>query len=148
MGLAFRNFLLDQNDVLFRLPNTTFEQMLRKPESHHISRFANARARMASVAIELLDRRPVRGVRRTFCILAFDGNGSMDSAAFDQHQRAIVELALDPVLRPRLATSDVPATLVEAATRFVVQGGRWTPSRRVLRLIDQAALGRLKCARL
>jgi hypothetical protein len=39
-------------------------------------------------------------------------------------------------------------SVVDAATRFVAQGGRWVPSKTLQRLIDAAALGQVKCMRL
>jgi hypothetical protein len=45
MGLSSRMFLLDQDDNLYRLPNTKFEQILRDPTSLRIPRFAGARVR-------------------------------------------------------------------------------------------------------
>ena len=43
MGFSFRMFLLDQDDGLYRLPNTKFEQMIRNPTSYRLLRFAGAR---------------------------------------------------------------------------------------------------------
>jgi hypothetical protein len=48
-----------------------------------------------------------------------------------------------PTLEPR---SD--EIVVDAADRFVAQGGRWTPSRALQRRIDAAALEQVKCTRL
>ena len=93
MGLASRMFLLDQNDGLYRLPNTEFEQMLRDPKSHRIPRFAGTRVRMTDVVVELLDRQPIRVVWITFSLI-FDGEGCFDPSAFDQHQRARAELVV------------------------------------------------------
>jgi hypothetical protein len=79
-----------------------------------------------------------------FGILTFDGEGCFDPTEFERHQRARAELAL----APRIAEPDRAATVVEAASRFVARGDRWTPSRNVVRLINQAALGLAKCPRL
>lgn len=147
MGHVIRDFFIDQNDDLYRLPNKTFQQMLRKSSSYRIPRFAAARVRKAAIIVELLDRQPVRIIWRTFSILTFDDKGSLDSATFDRYERAIAEVVLNPVLRSRLP-SDVPPTLVNAANRFVVQGGRWLPSMTLMRRIDDAALGQVKCPRL
>jgi hypothetical protein len=51
MGLSYRIFLLDQDENLYRLPNTTFEQMLRDPTSHCFPRFAGARMRMSGINV-------------------------------------------------------------------------------------------------
>jgi hypothetical protein len=66
------------------------------------------------------------------------------ASVFDRQQRALVELAIAPVI----GQSEGPANVVEAAERFVAQGGRWVPSRSLERRIEEAALGRLKCPRL
>jgi len=144
MGFSGRIFLLDEADGLFSLPNTRFEQMLRDPTTHPLPRFAGARVRMAEAIVELENRRPIRVVRTSFDILAFDLQGCFDRRAFDRHQRAHAELALAlPTAEPARA-----ATVVDATSRFVSQGGRWMPSPAVARLIEEAALGRVKCPRL
>ena len=137
-------FLLDQDDGLYRLPNTKFEQMLRDPRIHRLLRFAATRVRMTEVVVELLHHRPIRVVWTTFGFLTFDDDGYFDAGAFERHQRARAELGLAlPIAENRRA-----ATLVDAATRFVAKGGRWAPSRTLQRRIDAAALGQLKCTRL
>ena len=144
MGLSFRMFLLDQDDVLYRLPNKKFAQMLRDPTSYRLSRFAGARVRMTDVAVELLDRQPIRVVWITFAYLTFDAKGYFDASAFDRHQRARAELGLAlPIGEP-----GGTGAVVDAANRFIAQGGLWAPSRILQRRIDAAALGQVKCARL
>jgi hypothetical protein len=144
MGLSTRRFLLDQDDGLYRLPDTKFEQMLREPTSHRFPRFAGARVRMTHVVVELLDRRPIRVIWTTFALVTFDDEGCIDANTFDRQQWALVDLAMSPLM----AESRNPATIVDAASRFVAQGGRWTPSGTLARLIDDAALGRAKFQRL
>ncbi|MBI3915421.1 MAG: hypothetical protein HY322_00240 [Betaproteobacteria bacterium] len=99
---------------------------------------------MAEVVVECLDRQAIRVIWTTFGLLTFDGEGRFRSSAFDRHQRARAELALTPLI----AEPGSAATVVDAANRFVAQGGRWAPSRTLARLIDEAALGRVKCPRL
>ena len=137
-------FLLDQDDGLYRLSSAKFNQMLRDPTSCRLTRFAGARVRMTDVAVELLDRQPIRVVWNTFGFLAFDDEGYFDSGTFDHHQRARAELAWAPLA----AEPKGAAIIVDATTRFVAQGGRWKPTRTLQRLIDEAALGRVKCPRL
>ena len=144
MGISCRMFLLDQDDGLYRLSSAKFNQMLRDPTSCRLTRFAGARVRMTNVAVELLDRQPIRVVWNTFGFLAFDDEGYFDSGTFDHHQRARAELAWAPLA----AEPKGAAIIVDATTRFVAQGGRWKPSRTLQRLIDEAALGRVKCPRL
>jgi hypothetical protein len=144
MHLSFRTFLLDRDDGLYRLSNTIFDRMLRNPTSHVLPRFAGQRLRMADVAVELMDRKPIRVVRTAFSILTFDDEGFLDSTAFEHHQRARAELALAPALGPRARHANV----VPATQRFVDQRGRWAPSVVVARLIERAALERMKWPRL
>ena len=144
MGISCRMFLLDQDDGLYRLSSAKFNQMLRDPTSCRLTRFAGARERMTNVAVELLDRQPIRVVWNTFGFLAFDDEGYFDSGTFDHHQRARAELAWAPLA----AEPKGAAIIVDATTRFVAQGGRWKPTRTLQRLIDEAALGRVKCPRL
>jgi hypothetical protein len=137
-------FLLDKDDGLYRLPSAKFGRMLRDPTTCRITRFAGARVRMTDVAVELLDRQPLRVVWITFGYLTFDGEGYFDTSAFDIHQRARAELALAfPTEEPNGG-----GIVVDAATRFVAQGGLWTPSITLQRRIDAAALDQVKCPRL
>ena len=77
-------------------------------------------------------------------MLTFDDQGCLDPSAFGRHRLARAELAL----APSIAHADWRATLVDAASRFVAQGGRWAPSRTLARVLEDAALGRLKCPRM
>ena len=145
MRLACRMFLLDRDDGIYRLPISAFERMLRDPKSHRLPAFASTRARMSDVAVELVDGRPVRVVWSTFDILAFDDAGRFDAAAYLRHQRACAELGIaQPLIEARVSGG----TVVDAATRFVVQGGCWAPSPTLKRLIGAAALGQISCRRL
>lgn len=137
-------FLLDKDDSLYRLSSTRFDQMLRDPKSCRVTRFAGTRVRMTDVAVELLERRPIRVVWITFGFLTFDDEGYFDARAFDLHQRARMELAWP--MRTTKPNGD--GIVIDATDRFVAQGGRWTPSRTLQRLIDAAALDQVKCTRL
>ena len=137
-------FLLDDEDRLYRLPSARFGHMLNNPGSVRIQRFAGARVRMADVIVELIDRQPVHIAWITYGILGFDGDGYFELKAYIRQQRALAELALAPVF-------DEPERgrkIVDAADRFVSKGGQWKPSRTLARRIQDAALGRVKCARL
>ena len=144
MGISCRMYLLDQDDTLYRLPSAKFNRMLRDPTTYRLPRFAGRRVRMTDVAVELIDRQPSRVIWITFAFLAFDDDGHFDLATFDRHQRARAELALAlPSLEPK--NDEI---VLDAADRFVAQGGRWTPSRALQRRIDAAALEQVKCTRL
>ena len=144
MGLSRRAFLLDPDDRVYWLPNTKFAQMLGDPTSHRLPQFAGARVRMAEVLLEFLDRQAMRVLRTSFSLLTFDDEGCFDPSAFERHQWARAELAFSP----RMDGPGSAAVVVEAASRFVAQGGRWVPSKTLARLIDDAGLGRVKYPRL
>ena len=144
MGISCRMYLLDPDDTLFRLPNSKFEQMRQDPTSCQLLRFAGRRVRMTDLAVELIDRQPSCIVWITFGFLAFDNNGCFDRSSFDRHQRARAELAL---AAPSLESKS-GGVLVDAANRFVAQGGLWSPSIALQRRIDAAALGQVQCTRL
>ena len=144
MRLSCRMFVLDADDALYRLPTRRFEQMLQAPRNHPLPRFAASRVRLSDVAVEMIDLRPFRVVWSTFDILVFDDRGCLDAWAYERHQRACAELGLVPPI----AEAHSAGTVVDAANRFVVQGGCWSPSPAQLRRIGAAALGRIKCRRL
>lgn len=144
MGLSLRRFLITQDGSLHRLANTKFDRMLRDPGGPGLPVFAGQRVRMAHVVVELVGRVPVRVLRSTFAILAFDNDGRIDSGRFGKQQRALAESALASAL-------DVPrseGTILDSADRFIAQGGAWQPSGALARAIDETALARMECQRL
>jgi hypothetical protein len=144
LRLACRMFVLDRYDALYRLPTRTFERMLQAPQRHPLPRFAGSRVRLSEVAVEVVEQRPVRVVWSTFDLLVFDDRGRLDVAAYERHQRACAEQGLTPPL----AGTSCAGTVVDAARRFVVQGGCWVPSPLQLRRIGAAALGLVSCQRI
>ncbi|MBC8752811.1 hypothetical protein [Paraburkholderia sp. WC7.3b] len=75
MGFSSRTFLLAPDDTLWRLATSKFDRMLRDPASHRLPAFAGQRARMANVVVELVASEPVRVIRTTYAVLAFDAEG-------------------------------------------------------------------------
>ena len=98
---------------------------------------------MARVVVELVARNPVRVVRNTFSILAFDAEGHIDPSRFEKQQFALAESVFAPVFT--VFADDSNQTIVDATSRFIAQGGQWVPSRAMARVIDQTALGQRRC---
>jgi hypothetical protein len=142
MRLAFRHFLLDREDALYRLPSAALDRMLHNPTRHRLARFAGQRVRSAEIAVEMMNGRPVRIVRSVFNVMTFKSDGTLVPPLQDPHVRANAELALSLGEPPRIAGID------EASTRFVARGGQWTPSAAIRRRIEKAALGSQKCPRI
>ena len=99
---------------------------------------AGQRVRMAEILVQLADRRPVQVVRRVYFVVSFDEAGRLDTTRFRQHQWALAESALDRVFTAPGADDRV----LDAASRFIAQGGRWRPSSKLTQHIDDTALGR------
>ena len=81
-------FLLDQDDYLYRLPNSTYERMMQDPGSNTINCFAGQRVRMADLLVELLIRQPIRVVRSSCGIFTFNPDGGFDQNTFERQQWA------------------------------------------------------------
>lgn len=143
MGFSCRTFLIARDDSLWRLSRTRFDRMLRDPASHCLPVFAGQRARLASIVIESMDRKPVRVVRHTFSILTFDTEGRIDPSKFEKQQFALAESVVAPAVAVFAEDSNPP--VVDATSRFIARGGQWVPSRSLARVIDQTALGQRQC---
>lgn len=141
MGASIRRYVIAADDTIYRLANTTLDRMFRDPTNHRFPAFSDQRVRMASVIVELIGREPARVIRATYAVLTFDDQGRLDHSKFGEQQFALAETALAPVL----ATPNGSTTVVDAAARFVAQGGAWVPSRVLARAIQDAALGRRRC---
>ena len=98
---------------------------------------ADQRVRMAELLVELSNRIAIHVVRRVYFVLAFDDTGRVDTERFRKQQWALAESALDPAL----ALPEDDESVLDAASRFIAQGGRWHPPRALTRTIDDAALG-------
>ncbi|MGH8254622.1 MAG: hypothetical protein ACRET0_00200 [Steroidobacteraceae bacterium] len=143
MGIGSRKFLLDRRNHLYRLSSAKFERMLAAPARNRLPQFAASRTRMTDITVELRNGRPIGVFRIAFNILTFNGRGILDSTAFIRDQGARARLAMARIL-PQPQHSGI---VVDAALRFTDRGGRWKPTAGVLRLIEQAALGQVKCPR-
>jgi len=136
MGIGCRRFIVGDDGKHVRLRNLIFERLPRDPQHHTMSTLAGQRVRMAEILVQLAERRPIRVVRRAYFIVSFDEAGRLDTTRLQQQQWALAESALDRVF-------DVPGDddhVLDAASRFIAQGGRWRPSNDLARRIDDAAL--------
>ena len=144
MNLSSRRFLIGQDGVVYRLADATFNRMVGNPASHALPILAGQRVRMASLIVELIGGAPVRVVRSTYTTLTFDDDGHMDLGMFTRQQWALAELTLAPAL----AGTNHEEKVLDAAARFIAQGGRWRPSNLLVRAINEAALEQVACRRL
>jgi hypothetical protein len=142
MGLSSRIFLLSGDDTLHALASSAFMRMLRKEDGCRIPEFAGQRIRQASLVVEVENRIPVRVVHQTHCILDIDIDGLLDVERLNLQQFARFEEYL--ALQSPASSAGV---VVEAANRFIAQGGSWEPDNRLQLRIHAAALGKLRCPR-
>ena len=139
MHVALRHFLLDRQGALYRLPNATLDHLLQAPTRHRLPRFAGQRVRSAEVAVEMVDGQPAQVLRCVFNMVVFKPDGSLVPPVQDRHVRARAELAL------ALAPPAHNTRVAEAGTRFLARGGLWKPPAALVRRIEHAAMGRVKC---
>lgn len=118
--------------------------MLLDPASYRFPPFAGHRIRSADTIVALDGQTPVQVLRITCGMLTFDDTGCLDVPTLWRRQSARVEVAVGPVLWPTKDDTNV----IEAATRFIVQGDRWTLSGGLAERVGAAALGEFKCPRL
>nr|WP_214699432.1 hypothetical protein [Variovorax paradoxus] len=144
MSLSSRIFLLSGDDMLHALAGNAFMRMLRKEDNCRIPDFAGQRVRQAHLVVEVVDRNPVQVVHQTFCVLDIDTDGLLDVERLNLQQFARVEDFLAQVPQSPAQSS---AVVVEAANRFVAQGGSWQPDERLQVRLHAAALGKLACPR-
>ncbi len=143
MGLSSRLFLLGGDDTLHGMAGTAFMRMLRQEDTARLPDFAGQRVRLASLVVELADRVPRRVLHANFSIVDIGTDGLLDVARLSAQQIARVDSFMAGVLgEPHRG-----AAVVDAASRFVARGGSWQPSHQLLRRIEAAALGRVRCSR-
>ncbi len=86
MSLSSRLFLLDAHDMPRRLPVSAFHRLLLSQSTTRVPDFANQRARLASVVVEVAGS-VVLGVRRLdFDVLEFDADGQLDARRYGAQQ--------------------------------------------------------------
>jgi len=137
MGWSCRRYLVDLEERVVRMKNTTFEGLMREPDLHRMPALAGQRVRMAELIVEVSGRTVLHIVRRVYVVLTFDPLGRLDTERFEQQQFALASVAIEGML----AQARRPREVLEAADRFVAQGGRWQPTHALAQRIDAAALG-------
>ena len=98
---------------------------------------AGQRVRMAEILVQLADRRPIQVVRRVYFVVGFGEAGRLVITRFQNQQWALAESALDRVF----AVPSGDDRVLDVASRFVAQGGRWRTSSDLAQHIDDTALG-------
>ena len=144
MNLSARVFVLDKTGNLFRMPGSKFSAMMSKPDANPLPQFASQRIRAAEAIVALENRRASRVVRLVYFMLQFSEAGVLDTATLMRQAGTGMDVAYGDALSKKSAQAE---TVVDATSRFMVQGGRWIPTTEFNSAIRDAALGKKKCAR-
>jgi len=143
MGLSSRLLLLSAHDVVHRLSEVDFNRLYSAPSAWRVAELSGQRIRWASLVVELLDRRPLRVVHRSFAFMHFDAAGRLDVQLLGREQVARMEVALAPT-PGHAATGNV----TQASSHFAARGGSWKPDAALLARLDAAAIGPTSCPRI
>jgi hypothetical protein len=139
--ISVRNFLLDDQGRICRLPLAKSVAMMRDPEANTYPQFAGKRVRGTQVFVEMAGSRPVSITRTIYFMLTFDEHGVLNKELHMQQEMARYNLYIN---------ATIPAedpSLLDAKDRFLTSGGQWKPTPALEERLCDAALGKLKCHR-
>ncbi|MGD0238547.1 MAG: hypothetical protein ABSC55_28920 [Syntrophorhabdales bacterium] len=139
--ISVRNFLLDDQDRIYRLPLSKSVAMMRDPEANPCPQFAGKRVRGTETFVELSGGYPVRITRMIYYVLTFDEHGVLNKELHMRQEMAKYNLYLN---EPSPAED---ASVLDAKDRFLTSGGQWRPTPALEERLRDAALGRLKSHR-
>jgi hypothetical protein len=139
--ISVRNFLLDDQDRIYRLPLSRSVAMMRHPEAHPYPQFADKRVRGTEVFVAMEDDRPVSITRMVYYVLTFDEHGVLNKELHMRQEVAKYNLYLNA------PTSAEDASVLDVKDRFLSSGGQWKPTAVLEDRLCDAALGKLKCHR-
>ena len=139
--LSVRNFLLDDQDRIYRLALSKSVAMLLDPEANPYAQFAGKRVRATQVSVELAASHPTRITRLVYFVFTFDANGILNKELHMRQEMARYSLHVNAV------SSNEDARVLNVKDHFLASGGQWKPTAVVEARIRDAALGKLKCHR-
>ncbi|MBW1692297.1 MAG: hypothetical protein JRI71_14490 [Deltaproteobacteria bacterium] len=139
MGIGLRIFLVNDDDSIQRLAVARYERLLKGDPRESLPQYANKRVRYASVALDLVNRKPVEVLYLHYGILWFDGKGRIDIEEQEKEWRLGVELM------PSLLPENQARRLIDARHRFARKRYddqyRWTPSKEVVAAVVRDIFG-------
>ncbi|HID30469.1 MAG TPA: hypothetical protein EYP19_10765 [Desulfobacterales bacterium] len=139
MGISLRIFVVDDDDLIKRIPLTRYERLFRYDPKERFPEYAGKRVRYAEVAVELVQRKPVEILRMLYFIMSFDSEGRIDASEHEKETRLAMELL------PPFGADGQPSQVIEAQHRFAKKRYdneyRWTPSPEIEAAIIKAIFG-------
>ena len=126
MGLSFRIFVVRDDDTIKRFPLTRFNRILRRDPNERQTQYAGKRIRIASMAVEMIDRKPVAIVKGQYSFLDFDSEGLLDLDERDKRVRLVSD-TLEPIPIKKASGKVVDAKYKFAKKRYKDQYV-WNPT--------------------
>ncbi len=136
MGIAYRVFLVDDNDSLQKISMAKLDRLLHFDRSESLPQYSGKRIRCAMVFVEVAGRR-VLGIRNIdYFLLTFDDMGQIAKKEWEEEMRLGMELL------PSIPYGEHPKQLVNAQHRFAKRRYehefKWKPSPKVEEAIMSA----------
>lgn len=123
MGVGVRNFIFEETGHVRRIPQTRIDRLLRSEES--IPHQAGGRLKIATVFLEMRDRRPVSAFNYGFWLLHFDPLGYIDERKEFEGLRLAMNILTGRSVERNGKVVDISARLYER--RYRVEH-TWTPT--------------------
>ena len=153
MGIAFRFFIIGENDELMRISYARYKRLSAGKPRDRMPEFAGRRIRWAQIAVEMEDRKPLRVVWTFFGYLPFDQRGGLDEEQIRKSAALSLETLIGPMtakIRPKFFKEE-PGNVLHSAWRFAARRRdheeRWKPSLELNARICDAAIGAATCRR-
>lgn len=144
---SLRHFFISDDNEIFRIPNTKFEQLLKGSLEKKIGRFAGKRVRTAEIVVKLENRKPIQVIRAIYYYLHFNEKGILDYDRFMKDGGIVATAGI-----PDIFAEKVQGNLINAQQEFAKRQRDhtiwWKPSMQLERNILDAAIDDFKCKRL
>jgi hypothetical protein len=140
MGLGTRIFIVKEDDSIERLTLKRYKQLLKGHPDKQLTQFAGKRIRYALMALEMVNRKPVKILMAEYSFLTFDSEGQLDTTEGEK----VARLAID-TLEP-IAVEKESAQIIDAKHKFAKKRFDdrylWTPTPEIEAAIKAAIFGR------
>ena len=154
-SISIRNYLLTDNDTIYRLSNAKLNRLLSGSEKDTLAIFAGKRVRNAEVVITIADRKPVEVVRASYTKLQFDDHGKLDQKRHEDDLRISMEAVFsDSLFKESSVSEDLEKPRINNNVIYRNQifsqrkrdnTIRWTPNSKLECEIFDLAIGITKC---
>ncbi|MBU0994066.1 MAG: hypothetical protein KJ737_16355 [Proteobacteria bacterium] len=126
MGLSIRQFFIDEDEKIVRIPAARFERIRNRDFKESLPQYKNSRIRYAEIILELENRKPVSIIRIAYGYLQFDSQGKIDENFLDQERQVAINMM------PSLAMPGEGDNVIYASNRFAKKKFKneftWKPS--------------------